>query len=79
LYTWVIIARAILSWVNPDPYTPVVRFLYGITEPILYRVRRTVPATAGGIDLSPLFVLLVIYFLQAFLVPSIRDTALSLR
>lgn len=80
LYTYVIIARAILSWVSPDPYNPIVRFLYNITEPVLYRVRRTVPfAYAGGLDFSPLIVLLGLYFLQAFLVRSLQDFALMLR
>jgi YggT family protein len=79
LYTWIIIFRAILSWVNPDPYNPIVRFLYNATEPVLYRVRRTIPAYAGGIDLSPLLVLLVVYFLQIFLVRSLQDLALTLR
>jgi YggT family protein len=79
LYTYVLIARAILSWVNPDPYNPIVRFLYAATEPVLYRVRRTIPSAAGGIDFSPLVVLLAVYFLQSFLVQSLRDLALSLR
>ena len=55
LYIYVIIARAIISWVNPDPYNPIVRFLYNATEPVLYRVRRTFPfAYLGGIDFSPM-------------------------
>lgn len=74
LYMWILIARAILSWVNPDPYNPIVRFLYNATEPVLYRVRRTVPfAFAGGIDLSPMIVILGIFFLQAFLVRSLFE------
>lgn len=79
LYTWVIIARAILSWVNPDPYNPIVRFLYNVTEPVLYRVRRTIPSYAGGIDFSPIIVLLALYFLQSFLVQSLRDLAIAVR
>jgi len=79
LYMWLIIARAILSWVSPDPYNPIVRFLYSATEPLLYRVRRTVPAIAGGIDLSPIIVIAGIYFLQVFLVQSLQDMALVLR
>lgn len=79
LYTYVIIARAIVSWVNPDPYNPIVRFLYNVTEPVLYRVRRTIPSYAGGIDFSPLIVLLGVYFLQSFLVQSLRDFAYALR
>ncbi len=68
IYTWVIIARALLSWVNPDPYNPIVRFLYNVTEPVLGWVRRRVPLIYGGLDLSPLLVLLVLYFLRIYLV-----------
>jgi YggT family protein len=78
LYMWIIIARALISWVNPDPHNPIVRFLYNATEPLLYRLRRTVPIFAGGIDFSPLLVLIVIYFLQVFLVQSLRDLAFSI-
>jgi len=78
LYMWIVIARAVISWVNPDPYNPIVRFLYGATEPLLYRVRRSLPLFAGGIDFSPLVVILAIYFLQAFLVRSLEDLARSL-
>jgi len=79
LYTYVIIARAIISWVNPDPYNPIVRFLYNVTEPVLYRVRRTIPfAYAGGLDFSPLIVLFALYFLQIFLVRSLQDFAVTL-
>jgi YggT family protein len=78
LYLWIVIARAILSWVNPDPRNPIVRFLYNATEPVLYRVRRAVP-DLGGIDFSPLLVILGIYFLQVFLVGSLQDVAFRLR
>jgi YggT family protein len=70
IYMWIVIARALISWVNPDPYNPIVSFLYRATEPVLYRVRRIIP-DLGGIDLSPLIVLLIIYFLKEFLVKSI--------
>jgi YggT family protein len=70
IYMWIVIARALLSWVNPDPYNPIVNFLYRATEPVLCRVRRIIP-DLGGIDLSPLIVLLIIYFLKEFLVKSI--------
>ena len=75
IYMWVIIARALLTWVNPDPYNPIVRFLYNVTEPVLGWVRRRVPVVFGGLDLSPLLVLLAIYFLLGFLVPTLRDLA----
>jgi YggT family protein len=79
IYTWIIIGRAIISWVNPDPYNPIVRFLYNSTEPLLDRVRRTVPFSAGGIDFSPLIVLGAILFLQTFLVRSLTMAALNLQ
>lgn len=79
IYMWIIIGRAILSWVNPDPYNPIVRFLYNATEPLLQRVRRALPFLAGGIDFSPLVVLAGIIFLQSFLVGSLYDLAQSLR
>jgi YggT family protein len=78
-YFWIIIARAVLSWVSPDPYNPVVRFLYRITEPVLRPIRHRLPTFAMGLDLSPMVVLLAIYFLESFLVGSLRDLAQSLR
>ena len=75
IYMWVIIARAILSWVNPDPYNPIVRFVYNITEPVMGWVRRRVPLIFGGLDLSPLLILLAIVFLQRFLVSTLWDLA----
>jgi YggT family protein len=78
-YFWIIIARAILSWVNPDPFNPIVRFLYRVTEPVLRPIRHRLPTFSMGLDLSPMIVILAIYFLDAFLVNSLRDLALSLR
>jgi YggT family protein len=68
-YMWIIIARAVVSWVNPDPYNPIVRFLYRVTEPVLRPVRQRLPMMQMGLDLSPMIVLLAIYFLKEFLVP----------
>ncbi len=78
-YMWIVVARAVISWVNPDPYNPIVRFLYSATEPVLYRLRRALPLYAGGVDFSPIVVFVAIYFLQIFLVQSIYDLARSLR
>jgi YggT family protein len=75
IYMWLIIARALLSWVNPDPYNPIVRMLYNITEPVLGWVRQRVPLIFGGLDLSPLLVLLAVVFLQRFLVATLFDLA----
>ncbi len=76
-YIWIIIGRAVLSWVNPDPYNPIVRFLYEATEPLLARVRRWLPVT-GGLDLSPMVLILGIIFLQSFLVPTLHRMAMVL-
>ena len=71
IYMWIIIIRAVLSWVSPDPYNPIVRFINNITEPVLYQIRRRLPVSFGGIDLSPVIVLLIIMFLQNFVVRSL--------
>ncbi len=71
LYMWIIIIRAVLSWVSPDPYNPIVRFIHNITEPVLYQLRRRLPVSFGGIDLSPVIVILIIIFLQNFVVQSL--------
>ena len=80
LYMWVIIIRALISWVSPNPYNPVVAFLYRITEPVLSAVRRKLPQGSWGvgIDLSPLIVILGIVFLRMFLVRSLFDLARGL-
>ena len=70
-FMWIVIVRAVLSWVNPDPYNPIVRFIHNVTEPVLYRVRRFIPVNFGGIDLSPIIVFLVIIFLRTFIVSSL--------
>ncbi|MCX5863888.1 MAG: YggT family protein [Deltaproteobacteria bacterium] len=72
-YIWVIIGRAIISWVNADPYNPIVRFLYEITEPALSRIRRVVPIIGGGLDLSPMLLIMAIWLLQLFLIPTLHD------
>jgi YggT family protein len=78
IYMWLIIARALISWVNPDPYNPIVRFLYNVTEPVLSYLRRRFPMVYGGLDLSPLAVLAVIIFLKVFLVGTIMGYAIRL-
>lgn len=78
LYMWIIIARAILSWVNPDPYNPIVRFIHNITEPVLYQVRRRVPLLFGGFDFSPIIVLIAIAFINMWVVSSLERLGMSL-
>jgi YggT family protein len=72
IYMWIIIISALLSWVNPDPYNPIVRFLHSVTEPVLRPIRRRL-GFSMGIDISPMIVILVIMFLRYFVVASIFD------
>ena len=78
LYMWIIIARAVISWVNPDPYNPIVQFLHRVTDPLLYKVRRFMP-DFGGIDFSPIIVIMAIIFLQSFLVQTLSNMARALK
>lgn len=78
LYMWIIIIRAIVSWVNPDPYNPIIQFLYQVTEPVLSPIRRIIPTYTTGIDFSPIIVFLLIIFLQNFLVSTLTQMAVRL-
>ena len=78
IYMWIIIFRAVISWVNADPYNKVVIFLYKATEPLLRPVRRILSMRNMGIDFSPIVVILVIIFLQYFLVETIIQLARNL-
>lgn len=78
IYMWIIIASAVLSWVNPDPYNPIVRFINSATEPVLYQIRKRLPVNFGGLDISPIIVIFIIYFIQTFVVQSLRRLALSI-
>ncbi len=77
-YIWLVIGRAVISWVNADPYNPVVRFLVQVTDPLLQRIRRVVPFM-GGIDLSPMILIFGIVFLQNFLVPTLMQIGMNLQ
>lgn len=79
IYMWIIIARAIISWVNPDPYNQIVQFLYRVTEPVMAPVRRWLPLRGMGIDFSPIVIILVIIFLQSFLVRTMIEMATNFR
>jgi len=79
IYSLVLLVAIIASWVNADPYNPIVRFLRGATEPLLARVRRTLPfVVVGSFDLSPLVVMLALQFLGTFLVRTLTDFAFQL-
>ena len=78
LYMWAIIGRAVISWVGADPYNPIVRFLVEITEPVLSRIRRVLPMSMGGMDFSPMILILIIMFLQSFLVQTLKQIAMGM-
>lgn len=79
VYYWLIIVRALLSWVNPDPWNPIVQFLNRVTEPVLAPIRRRLPTRQIGMDLSPLVAILAVLFVQYFLVASLRELAWRMR
>jgi len=77
LYFWIVIIAAVLSWIEPNPYNPIVRFIYAVTEPVFSWVREHLPVIFSGIDLSPLVVILGIQFLQAYLIPTLAQLLVS--
>ena len=78
IYMWVIIIRALISWVNPDPYNPIVQVLTRLTEPVLRPIRKLVPAYKVGLDFSPLIAVLIIIFLQYAVIKNLYRLAASL-
>lgn len=79
IYLWIVVARAVISWVNPDPYNPIVRFLQAATDPVLNRLRNFLPLFFGGFDFSPIIVFLVIIFLDNFVVGTLQQIAVRLQ
>jgi YggT family protein len=79
LYMWIIIIASLISWVSPDPYNPIVRFLYRVTEPVLSRVRRIIGFRIGVIDISPMVEILGILFVKYFLIQSLIELAYKLK
>ncbi len=77
VFKWVVIIRALISWVSPDPYNPIVQFLQRITDPLLTPIQRKVPPM-GGLDLSPIILLLAIIFLQLFFVKTMIQIGYSI-
>lgn len=72
MLVWILVARAILSWVSPDPFNPIVRFLHATTEPLLRHIRKYVPPLGGTVDLSPIVLLILVYMIQSFLVRTLH-------
>ena len=79
LYMWVVIARAVLSWVRPDPHNPIVRFVNGLVDPVTYRISRIIPTRVGMVDISPIILIAIIWFLEEFLVRVLVDFGTRLR
>jgi YggT family protein len=71
LYFWIVIISAVMSWIDPNPYNPIVRFVYAITQPVFSWVREHLPVIFGGIDLSPIVVIIGIQFVQVYLLPTL--------
>jgi YggT family protein len=78
IYMYIVIIAALISWVNPDPYNPIVRFLYSVTEPVFSAVRRVLPFRSLRIDISPIIVLVIAKFLQIFLQKTLMSIAASI-
>ena len=79
LYFWIVIIAAVLTWVRPDPYNPIVRTLRALTEPVFYRVRKWLPFTySSGMDFSPVVVLLAIELFNRIVVASLAQYAMTL-
>ncbi len=77
LYMWVVIAAAVITWVNPDPNNPIVRFLHGVTEPVLYRIRRLIPTSFGGLDIAPMLLIFAIIFVNNVVIDGLRSMLLG--
>ena len=77
IYKWIIIIAALISWVNPDPYNPIVRFLYSVTDPVLRPIRRLIGHSLGPLDISPLIVIIVIIFMQKLLIKTLMKIGLQ--
>ena len=76
IYIWIIIIRALISWVSPDPFNPVVRFLYQATEPVLRPIRRSLPTYQIGLDLSPMIVIVALEIIDRFVLPTLVSALL---
>lgn len=79
VYMWVIVIRALISWVNPDPFNPIVRLLVKLTDPVLGPIRRIIPFNSLGLDISPMLAILAIFFIRNFLVTSLIEFGYRLK
>ena len=79
IYIFIIVARAVISWVQPNPYNPIVQFLYKVTEPVLRPIRRVLPLRGMAIDISPLVAILILWALQYFIVKTLQELVFRFR
>lgn len=79
IYIWVVIIAALITWVRPDPYNPIVQTLFRLTEPVYAFIRRYIPTVIGGIDLAPLIVIIALQFIDLFLVKLLFQIAYSIQ
>ena len=77
--TWLIIIRALISWVNPDPYNIIVQILNRVTDPVLAPFRRILPIRNIGLDISPMIAILFLWFVKLFVVRTLIELAIRLR
>ena len=77
LYFWVVIIAAVMTWIEPNPYNPIVRFIYSVTEPVFEWIRNHLPVVFGGIDFSPLVVIFGIQIIQQVLLPTLRQALIG--
>lgn len=78
IYIWVVIIAALITWVRPDPYNPIVQILYKLTEPVYAKIRKIIPTLLGGIDIAPILVILALKFIDLFVVRLLFGLANSL-
>ena len=78
IYIWVVIISALITWVKPDPYNPIVQVLHRLTEPLYLRIRNYIPTVFGGVDLTPILVILALQFIDLFLVKLLFNLASGL-
>jgi|OpeIllAssembly_1097287.scaffolds.fasta_scaffold155114_2 YggT family protein len=78
IYTWVVIINAFLSWIRPDPYNPIVRFISRLVDPVTYRISNLIPTRVGMVDLAPLILIVVVQLVQAYLLPVLINLLLSI-
>lgn len=78
IYIWIVIIAALITWVRPDPYNPIVQILYKLTEPLYAKIRKAIPTLIGGIDIAPIIVILALQFINLFIVKLLLRLANSL-